>query len=99
MKRITLAILTILICYSCVTSNSKLFKWKFDKFKRLTFKYEQVLSNKSEFLGERNMKTLNRVEGKLIVKVKNKNLADIVFADLKMTASNIDSLGDTSIVM
>ncbi|HEY4874910.1 MAG TPA: hypothetical protein VIH86_05020 [Puia sp.] len=41
----------------------------------------------------------NKLDGKLIVKVKSATLADIVLVDLKMTICNLDSLGDTSIIM
>jgi len=98
MKKIAFAILTILICYSFVTISDNLIRWKFDKFKKLTFKWEQVESTKSVLPignGDSTMKMFNRLEGKLIVKVKNKKFADIILEDLKMSVYEVSSSGDT----
>jgi len=99
MKKIAFAILTFLISASFIILNGDIFRWRFDKFKKLTFKYGQVESAKSEFFGNKKMNTFNKLDGQLVVKVKSDTLADIVLEDLKMTTCNIDSLGDTLMVM
>lgn len=99
MKKIAFAILAILISSSFIILSDNIFKWRFDKFKKLTFKYEQVASTKSDLFVDNKMNIFNKFEGKLVVKVKSAALADIVFEDLKMTMCNVDSLEDTSVVM
>jgi hypothetical protein len=99
MKKIAFAILTFLISSSFIFLNGDIFRWHFDKFKKLTFKYGQVESTKSGFFVNKKMNIFNKLDGKLVVKVKSDTLADIVLEDLKMTMCNIDSLGDTSTVM
>lgn len=99
MKIITYLSFALIICSSFITLNNNVFKWRFDKFKKLTYKYEQIAGINSVLFERDHMKTFNRLNGSLIIKVKNDSLADMVFGDLKMAMCNVDSLGDTSVVM
>jgi hypothetical protein len=100
MRKTAFAILTILSCYSFVKPGDTTIRWNFSKFKRLAFSYSQVMSMKSGFSFDKDdPKMFNRLDGNLIVKVKSAQFTDIVLTDLKMTMYQVNSSGDTSVVM
>jgi hypothetical protein len=100
MRKTVFLILVILISYSFITPGGGPIKWKFNKFKRLTFAYSQVMSMNSGFsFGKDSLNMFNKLEGNLVIKVKTDSLADIILTDLKMTIYNVGPSGDTSVMM
>jgi hypothetical protein len=95
----TFLLFTLFIASSFNISSDNVFKWRFDKFKKLTYNYRQIASTKSGLFENAQMKMFEKLVGNLIIKVKNDTLADVVLGDLKATMCNVDSLGDTTVVM
>jgi hypothetical protein len=91
MKRNILFILTIVICFSFQSSESLFLKWNFKNFKELTFSFEQIMITKSAMLTNQISETV--AKGNLIVKVNDINSSNIIFKNIHMIMSDVDSLG------
>jgi len=88
----TLGILLISVIFISATSISgKLIKWNFDDYTKLTYEYIQTMSTDVEIFDDTQemMMTAN-----LIIKIKDKQHADVIFTDIKQYNMSQDSLGN-----
>ena len=90
---------TILLCISnlsFVMAQNNAMNWEFDNFNKLTYSYKQIMINK-ESLGvddKEPIKSYTEISGLLIVEVKNKDSADLILKNAKITTFIKDSLGN-----
>lgn len=91
--------IAILLCVSCISfinAQSNTMNWEFDNFDKLTYSYKQIMTN-NEQLGLDNLepiKSYTEISGLLMVEVKNKDSADIILKNAKVTTFIKDSLGN-----
>ncbi len=77
-------------------SQNNTMNWDFSNFSNLTFSYQQVMTNK-EWLGLDDVepiKSYSEISGLLMIEVKNKNSADVILKNAKITTFIKDSLGN-----
>lgn len=88
-KIIGILLLAILLI-SATAISKKLIKWNFNDYTKLTYQYNQTMSTNVEFFPntQKMLMTAN-----LIVSIKNKEFADVIFTDIKQITLSADSLG------
>lgn len=83
-------LLLILLMISATVIPKKLIKWNFNDYNKLTYQYNQTMSTDVEFFPnpQKMQMTAN-----LIVSIKDKEFADVIFTDIKQMTLSVDSLG------
>lgn len=108
MKATNLLLLTFLLFLSCGSNLAdEQLKWNFKEFKKLTYKYSQIVESQpalgSAFgMDEKTFgmkKISNEYTGKLTVSVKENGKADMAFTNVRMSMVLILSEGDTNRMM
>ncbi|NQX81114.1 MAG: hypothetical protein HRT66_03840 [Flavobacteriaceae bacterium] len=89
--KIKLIVLISIISISAVVVSKKVIKWNFEDYTKLTYEYSQSTLTEAEFF-----KGTNKVISKanLIIKIKDKGHADVIFTDMKFIVMSRDSIGN-----
>ncbi len=88
-KIIGILLLTVLLI-SATTISKKLIKWNFNDYTKLTYEYNQTISTDGEYLPDTQKMLMT---ANLLVSIKNKEFADVIFTDIKQIMLSADSLG------
>jgi hypothetical protein len=90
-RRKILGILLFSVIFISATSVSKkLIKWNFDEYTTLTYEYNQSMLTDVEFFDDAQKMMMTAY---LIIKIKNKQSADVIFTNIKQFRMSKDSLG------
>ncbi len=66
-------------------------RWNFNDYTKLTYDYRQSISTDMSFMGGKQQSLMT---AKLLVKIKDKEFADVLFTDIQSIGMSKDSLGN-----